>query len=224
MLDKSKDLEKMPGADSLRCIRCRYALQGLDRYADCPECGLAIELSRTRLYAVTSRALFMIAIRIIAIVTLTQSMNLNSEYFYDLVDLLLHYGSYGIADALKLFVPFIFVLVMATVLWVMAPKLAKLGIPDDVPLLANCGGPKSLLLIGLCLFALWISLSGAQDILITLLGVYGDIWVMSHVSYRHDENGARLFMAIGCFKLALGIVMFYLYRLKWKALLRRRGS
>ena len=153
--------------DDTTCLSCGYALKGL-RLADrCPECGLAVSTTMERMHSLTSRQFFTLGLRLFALFVLAWPFVTNYGVVNEVVWYLLHDQNtyYYETKWLAVLMPAITGVVSAALIWFAAPLVACIAAPKSFPLIANIGGPRTALMIGLCIFALWLIAKGADALI-----------------------------------------------------------
>ncbi len=154
--------------DDTACLQCGYALRGLSLDDSCPECGLSIKLTRERLHGLSSRQLFTLGLRLFAVFVLAWPFIHDYGIVNNLIWMLLDdqgYNTYYGPDFVSMLIPGISAIVIAGAIWFAAPLLACIAAPVSYPLIANIGGPRTAMMIALCLFALWLIAAGAGDLM-----------------------------------------------------------
>ncbi|MEO0476476.1 MAG: hypothetical protein AAF085_10990 [Planctomycetota bacterium] len=152
--------------DDTACLSCGYALKGLRLADSCPECGLAVSTTMERMHGLTSRQFFTLGIRLFALFVLAwpfaSSYGVINEVMWYLLNDQTNY--YYQTNWLNVLMPAITAVVCATLLWFAAPLVACIAAPKSFPLIANIGGPRTALMIGLSIFAMWLLARGADGL------------------------------------------------------------
>ncbi|MEM9345686.1 MAG: hypothetical protein AAGB26_03610 [Planctomycetota bacterium] len=167
--------------DELQCVQCGYALRGLEPSGSCPECGLAIKSTIDRLHSLSSRQLFTILLRLFAITVVIAPILGDFGLVYSLTYMFAHSEfagrPIGSDSWAEMFMPFIASAAIAGLLWYFAPILACLAVPTSAPLIANIGGAKTAIIIGLAFVAAWLVATGVEELVMIgfhyATGVYG---------------------------------------------------
>ncbi|MFK7790531.1 MAG: hypothetical protein AB8C95_13690, partial [Phycisphaeraceae bacterium] len=118
-----------------------------------------MSISRDKLHGLSSRQFFTILLRLVAIVVLLKPIVSEFGLIFMLIYHLLESDSYfattGVNSWLLVFAPTFASAFIAGLMWYFAPILACLAAPVNAPLIADLGGVKTALMIGLVLLAVW---------------------------------------------------------------------
>lgn len=193
--------------DDTLCLQCGYALRGLKLADACPECGLSVKLTRDRLHGLSSRQFFTLGLRLFAVIVLAWPFIHDYGIINNLIWMLLEDQGwntyYGTESVTSLLIPGISAIVIATVLWFAAPLIACIAAPVSYPLIANIGGPRTAMMILLCLFALWMVATGTSDLMYSL-GQY----VTADIDSDQTTAGAIPgWVSSGLFRIIAGIFL-----------------
>jgi len=126
----------------LYCAECGYNLRGVPADGNCPECGYSVAASIRLTDSLTARGLFVIALRITAIVlfciylpSMAGSLTISLTYWGSFLT-----GNTQQYLVISSAVQIVVLCVMGVGVWVFAPRLSSLAIREDMPFVANDRG------------------------------------------------------------------------------------
>ena len=205
--ERSPDAVSGQVEDDSACIDCGYKLRGLKLTADCPECGLAVRISRDRLSGISSRQFCTLALRIAATVLVVLPLIGEFGLINSLAWLLIDADAFSYLD--KTQIVFVFVgplikMAIGVVLWFLAPLVACLIAPHSVPLILNAGGSRNLMWMLVGLLAVWMVFTGAESLLVIFTAYSMERNDLETPSYGQDYP--VLFVS-GFFRVVAGIFL-----------------
>lgn len=195
--------------DETVCLQCGYALRGLPLSGACPECGLSVKETRTRMHGLSSRQFFTLLVRVFAVVVFISPFTGDFGIIQNLTWMILEDNSYGFATPwsewlYSVVIPLALTTLLAGAIWFAAPLVACIAAPVSYPLLANLGGQKTARNIALCVFAVWLIATGGESLLTAALyyGIEQD-----RQDFELLKDILPQLLASGLFRVIAGIVL-----------------